>query len=246
MAQLKSPVVVLGARSDIGRAIAKRYAQAGCSLVLAARDAERLAADRADLETRYQVVVRTAEFDLNHTNPDRFFDDVGEPPGTIVMVAGMLGEQSRSEAEDAEAALVMQTNYTGPARFLLAGVRAMKHQTDGCIIGISSVAGERGRASNFVYGSAKAGFTAFLSGLRARLSQDNIHVITVKPGFVATRMTEGMALPAALTAMPDEVAKAVLAAHSKRKNEIYVRPVWRPIMAVIRALPEAIFKRLSI
>jgi decaprenylphospho-beta-D-erythro-pentofuranosid-2-ulose 2-reductase len=246
MASFASPVVILGARSDIGRAIAKRYAEAGCSLVLAAREADRLERDRADLETRYQVPVRTAEFDLHVTNPDTFFRDLGEAPGTLVMVAGLLGEQARAEADDAEATLVMNANYTGPARFLLAGARLMQPHSNGCIIGISSVAGDRGRASNFVYGSAKAGFTAFLSGLRARLFRNEIHVVTVKPGFVATRMTAGMALPPLITAMPDEVAKAVIAAHSKRRNEIYVRAVWRPIMALIRALPEAIFKRLTI
>ena len=246
MATFRSPVIILGARSDIGRAIARRYAEAGCSIVLAARGAERLAPDRADLETRYRVAVRTAEFDLHQTDPDRFFRELGDAPGTLVMVAGVLGEQRKAESEDAEAALVMNANYAGPARFLLAGVRAMQPGNNGCVIGISSVAGERGRASNFVYGSAKAGFTAFLSGLRARLFREGIHVITVKPGFVATRMTAGMKLPPVLTATPDEVARAVLKAHVKRKHELYVRPIWRPIMAVIRALPEAIFKRLSL
>jgi short-subunit dehydrogenase len=239
-------VVILGARSDIGRAIARRYAEAGCSIVLAARQADRLAADRADLETRYRVPVTVVEFDVNDKEPDLFFRDLGNPPGTLVMVAGLLGDQGRSEAEDAEAALVMQSNYTGPARFLLAGARVMERVGNGCIIGISSVAGDRGRRSNFVYGSAKAGLTAFLSGLRARLSGKNIHVITVKPGFVATRMTAGMNLPRALTADPDDVAKAVLKAHSRRMNVIYVSPVWRLIMLVIRLLPESLFKRLSI
>jgi short-subunit dehydrogenase len=111
---------------------------------------------------------------------------------------------------------------------------------------VSSVAGDRGRASNFIYGSAKAGFTAFLSGLRARLSRKNVHVITVKPGFVDTRMTAGMNLPPLLTAQPDEVAAAVLKAHAKGANVIYVGRIWRFIMLVIRLLPEPIFKRLSI
>jgi decaprenylphospho-beta-D-erythro-pentofuranosid-2-ulose 2-reductase len=246
MTGFESPVVILGARSDIGRAIARRYAEAGCEVVLAARQSERLQADRADLETRYQVTARVAEFDLNHTHPDRFFADLGEAPGTLVMVAGLLGEQTKSESEDAEAALVMHANYSGPARFVLAGARLMRERRRGCIIGVSSVAGDRGRASNFIYGSAKAGFTAFLSGLRGRLVSSNVHVITVKPGFVDTRMTAGMKLPPLITAKPDDVAKAVLNAHAKRTNVIYVGRIWRTIMLVIRLLPESLFKRLSI
>lgn len=246
MAAILSPVVILGARSDIGRAIARRYAAAGCAVVLAARQADTLADDKADLETRYNVPVTVVEFDLHKSDPDAFFRDLGESPGTLVMVAGLLGEQSRSEADDAEAARVMEANYSGPARFLLASARTMQDRGEGCIIGVSSVAGDRGRASNFIYGSAKAGFTAFLSGLRARLSKKNVHVITVKPGFVDTRMTAGMNLPPLLTAQPDDVAAAVLKAHAKGANVIYVGRIWRLIMLVIRLLPEPIFKRLSI
>jgi decaprenylphospho-beta-D-erythro-pentofuranosid-2-ulose 2-reductase len=241
-----SPVVILGARSDIGRAIAHQYAASGCSIVLAARDSNRLAADQADLETRYRVAVRVAEFDLHKTEPDRFFQELGEAPGTVVMVAGLLGDQRSSESDDRAACLVMASNYAGPARFLLAAARCMEPVRRGCIIGISSVAGDRGRRSNYVYGSAKAGFTAFLSGLRARLAEKNIQVITVKPGFVATRMTAGMKLPRLLTTSPSAVAKAVLKAHSKRSNVVYVSRVWRLIMLIIRLLPESIFKRLSI
>jgi short-subunit dehydrogenase len=108
------------------------------------------------------------------------------------------------------------------------------------------VAGERGRASNFVYGSAKAGLTAFLSGLRNELAGKGVQVITVKPGFVATAMTADMDLPAALTAQPDEVARAVVAAQLRGRDVIYVRPLWRLIMTVIRAIPEGVFKRLKL
>jgi len=215
-------------------------------MVLAARDSQRLEPDRADLETRYQVPVRVMEFDLNHTEPDRFFAELGETPGTLVMVAGLLGDQHKSESDDAEAALVMHANYAGPARFVLAGARLMRERRSGCIIGVSSVAGDRGRAANFVYGSAKAGFTAFLSGLRARLAKSDVHVITVKPGFVDTRMTAGMKLPPLITAKPDEVAQAILRAHAKHANVIYVGRFWRVIMLVIRLLPEPLFKRLSL
>ena len=108
------------------------------------------------------------------------------------------------------------------------------------------MAGDRGRGSNYVYGSAKAGFTAFLSGLRNGLAATGIHVLTVKPGFVDTQMTAGMNLPKPLTAQPDEVARAVVRAHERRKDVIYVKPVWRPIMLIIRSIPEFVFKKLKL
>jgi hypothetical protein len=122
----------------------------------------------------------------------------------------------------------------------------MERRGSGTIVGVSSVAGDRGRATNYVYGSAKAGFTAFLSGLRNRLAAAGVHVVTVKPGFVATRMTEGMKLPPALTAAPDEVARAVLTAVRQRRDTIYVRRIWWPMMVVIRLIPERIFKRMKL
>ncbi|MEP4341571.1 MAG: SDR family NAD(P)-dependent oxidoreductase, partial [Lentilitoribacter sp.] len=116
----------------------------------------------------------------------------------------------------------------------------------GTIVGISSVAGERGRASNYIYGSAKAGVTAFISGLRNRLAKRGVHVVTVLPGFVATQMTEGMDLPAKLTAEPSDVADAIARAVGGKKDVIYVIPTWHLIMLIIRNIPESIFKRMNI
>lgn len=238
-----APVLILGARSDIGRAIARRYAQAGRPVTLAARRSTTLEADRADLALRSGVTVRLVEFDVTDAQPDRFFAGLGEAPGTVVLVAGALGDQAVSEADDAAADAIMAANYSGPARYLLAAARAMP--AGGCIVGVSSVAGERGRRSNFVYGSAKAGLTALLSGLRGRL-HGRIHVVTVKPGFVATAMTRGMSLPPLLTARPEEVAEAVFRAEARRRDVVYVRPVWRLIMTIIRLIPESLFKRLPL
>ena len=244
MTRIGSPVLILGARSDIGRALARAYAAEGCSVVLAARRADELKADVNDLQVRYGVHVTAAEFDVTASNADSFFADLSEPPGTVVLVAGLLGDQSKSETDDQEAARVLETNFSGAARWLLAAARVMK--PGGTIIGISSVAGDRGRGSNFIYGSAKAGLTAFLSGLRGRLMERGIHVMTVKPGFVHTRMTEGMNTPKLLTAKPDEVARAIIGAQRGGREVLYVRPVWRPIMWMIRAIPERLFKRLPL
>lgn len=241
---IASPVLILGARSDIGRAVARLYAGRGYAVILAARgDVE---AERRDLEIRTNGRIRAIPFDVTDGAPDAFFDALGETPGTVVMVAGLLGDQARSAADDQVATLVMDTNYLGPARYLLAAARLMANVPGGCIIGISSVAGERGRGSNFIYGSAKAGLTAFLSGLRNVHAKGELHVMTVKPGFVATQMTAGMNLPPRLVAQPEDVAVAILRAHESRREVIYVRGRWRPIMAIIRAIPERIFKRLSL
>ena len=241
---IATPVLILGARSDIGRALARAYAARGAPVILAGRgDIE---AERRDLELRAGGQVRAVAFDVTDEAPDAFFDALGEAPGTVIMVAGLLGDQERSAADDTAAALVMNTNYAGPARYLLAAARRMAGVPDGCIIGISSVAGERGRGSNFVYGSAKAGLTALLSGLRNAHAKGGLHVITVKPGFVATQMTAGMKLPGALTAQPETVAAAILRAHERQRDVIYALGRWRLVMAVIRAIPERLFKRLSL
>jgi decaprenylphospho-beta-D-erythro-pentofuranosid-2-ulose 2-reductase len=241
---IASPVLILGARSDIGRAIARLYAARGFRIVLAGRGD--LDSDRRDLELRTRGSVRTVAFDVTDGAPDAFFAALDEVPGTVVMVAGLLGEQERSAADDATAAVVLDTNFSGPARYLLAAARVMAATKGACIIGISSVAGDRGRGSNFVYGSAKAGFSAFLSGLRNAHARSGLHVVTVKPGFVATQMTAGMKLPPPLTASPEQVAVAVLRAHQGHKDVIYVLGRWRLIMAIIRAIPERVFKRLSL
>lgn len=241
---LASPVVILGARSDIGRALARAYAAKGCSVVLAARGD--IATDGVDLELRSRSTVRTAAFDVIDGSPDAFFAGLNATPGTVIMVAGLLGDQATSAANDSDAALVLDTNFAGPARYLLAAARIMSNDPDKCIIGISSVAGDRGRASNFVYGSAKAGLTAFLSGLRNAHAKTGPHVLTVKPGFVATQMTAGMKLSPIMTATPDQVAAAIVTAHEKRRDVIYVLGRWRIIMHIIKAIPENIFKRLSL
>jgi len=237
-------VLVLGATSDIARAIARAYAKAGHNIILAARDSARLEGDAKDLALRYGVQTRIAEFDVLDTgHHTAFLDRLGALPGTIICVVGFMGDQAESQVKPEAAELVMRSNYVGPAAILELAANRMEARRSGTIIGVSSVAGERGRASNYVYGSAKAGFTAYLSGLRSRLARSGVSVITVKPGFVATSKTAGLNLPKALTAQPEEVARAVLKAQRKNRDVVYVRPVWQPIMLLIRALPERLFKK---
>lgn len=242
-----TPVLILGARSDIALAAAHRFAAAGHPLHLAARQPDRLETDRTDLQLRHDVPVTLHDLDLLDTASHApFLDSLPTLPGITLCAVGLMGDQAENAADPARAALVLRSNFEAPALFL--GEVANRYETagKGTIIGISSVAGERGRATNYIYGSAKAGFTAFLSGLRNRLAGRGVHVLTVLPGFVDTRMTAGLNLPAKLTAQPAELGEAIFRAVARRRNVIYVRPIWQVIMAIIRAIPEPVFKRMKL
>lgn len=241
------PVLVLGARSDIGLAIAHNFAEAGHTIQLAARNVETLAADQADISLRHNVDVSLVEFDvLDISQHEAFVDGLATLPQIAVCAVGLMGDQAVSERDPIAASVVMRSNYEGPSSILAVLANRFEQRGSGTIVGISSVAGDRGRATNYIYGSAKAGFTAYLSGLRNRLAGKGVHVLTVLPGFVATRMTEGMDLPAKLTAQPDAVALAIRQAIDKKRNVIYVKPAWYLIMMIIRNIPEAIFKKLKL
>lgn len=241
------PVLILGARSDIGLAIAHNFAEAGHAIQLAARNVETLAADQADISLRHNVDVSLVEFDvLDISQHEAFVDGLATLPQIAVCAVGLMGDQAVSERDPIAASVVMRSNYEGPSSILAVLANRFEQRGSGTIVGISSVAGDRGRATNYIYGSAKAGFTAYLSGLRNRLAGKGVHVLTVLPGFVATRMTEGMDLPAKLTAQPDAVALAIRQAIDKKRNVIYVKPAWYLIMMIIRNIPEAIFKKLKL
>lgn len=242
-----APVLILGGRSDIGLACAHAFAAKGHPVQLAARNAAGLQPEVIDLGLRHPVAVSLHEFDvLDMASHAAFLDALPAAPGIVICAIGMMGEQEASELDFAAAAQVMRSNYEAPAAILGLIANRMEAAGAGTIVGISSVAGDRGRATNYVYGSAKAGFTAFLSGLRNRLAKTGVHVVTVKPGFVATRMTAGMDLPAKLTAQPEELGAAVLNAVTRKRNVIYVRPIWALVMAIIRNIPEPIFKKLKL
>lgn len=243
----KPPVLILGARSDIGKAVAHKFASLGHPVQLAARHVDSLDADKIDIELRHNVTVTLHEFDaLAIDTHEAFVEALPQLPRVAVCAVGLMGQQAENERDIKAAARVMRSNYEGPAGILAVLAYRFEDRGSGTIVGISSVAGDRGRATNYVYGSAKAGFTAFLSGLRNRLAKRGVHVVTVLPGFVATQMTEGMDLPARLTAQPSEVADAIARAVERKKDVIYVRPIWRLIMLIIRNIPEWIFKGMRI
>lgn len=240
-------LLVLGGSSDIGRAAALAFAQRGWAIQLAGRDVEALSREAADIATRSGQNVTTHAFDvLDTASHEAFIDALPKMPDCVLSAVGVLGEQRAAETDATEAARVMRSNFEGPALILGAFAERFVARCQGGIIGISSVAGDRGRASNYVYGAAKAGFTAFLSGLRNRCFKAGVHVMTVNPGFVRTRMTAGLPLPKPLTAEPAQVGEAIFKAYIKGRDVIYVLPVWRLVMGIISNLPEAIFKRTKL
>ncbi|WP_341861982.1 SDR family oxidoreductase [Gymnodinialimonas sp. 57CJ19] len=244
---MSRPILILGAASDMARAVARSFAAEGHPIQLAARNVSRLAEDASDLRTRFGVEVTVHEFDALATDSHKaFVEALPTLPAVAVCAVGTMGTQSESEADPLAAAQVMRANFEGPASILAHLANAMEARGAGTLVGISSVAGDRGRASNYVYGSAKAGFTAFLSGLRNRLANKGVHVVTVLPGFVNTAMLDGIDTPAPLTAEPEEVGAAIVKAVKRNTNVIYTRPIWRLVMAVIRNIPEPVFKKTSI
>jgi len=244
---LSPSILIIGGCSEIGAAVARQFGRAGSRIVLAVRSTEGLdqIADELRIVTPHSVEVHRLDV-LDIERHEAFLDALGELPEIVLCAVGLNGQQGALALDPLAAKRVMEINYVAPALLIGAIANRMEVRNSGTIIGISSVAGDRGRASNYIYGSAKAGFTAFLSGLRARLSRTAIRVITVKPGFVRTRMTAGMEMPSILTAEPEEVAEAVWRAVRKRRSVIYVRPIWRVIATIIRLLPEPIFKKLRV
>jgi decaprenylphospho-beta-D-erythro-pentofuranosid-2-ulose 2-reductase len=239
-------VLILGATSDMAIAIAKKFASAGYQVQLAARNPTQLEPLQSDLQVRYQATATLHAFDaIDYGSHDRFLDSLAIKPDVTICVFGYLGDAMKARTEWAETHRIIESNYTGAVSILdrIANVYATNKK--GTIVGISSVAGERGRQSNYHYGSAKAGFTAYLSGLRNRLYHEGVHVVTVQPGFTYTRMTENLQLPKPLTGYPTDIANAVFTAVENKKNVIYVKWMWRWIMFVIRSIPESIFKKMK-
>ncbi|MGX5819188.1 SDR family oxidoreductase [Chitinophaga lutea] len=240
-------VLILGAGSDMAVAIAREYARAGYAVQLAARNPSQLHPLQQDIAIRHNVPVTLHAFDaLDFSSHRAFYDGLPQRPDVVICVFGYLGDQAKGQRDWNEAARILHTNYTGAVSILNVAAEEMDARKSGMIIGISSVAGERGRMSNYLYGSAKAGFTAYLSGLRNRLFHTGVHVMSVQPGFVYTRMTENLTLPPLLTARPEQVAKDIFQAAGKKKNVLYTRWFWRYIMLIIRNIPEFIFKKLKL
>ena len=239
--------IVLGATSSMARAFSRMAAEKGHDLILAGRDIEDLERQAGDLALRHGISAKAARFDARDA---KTFDPIlkGLPDTGLISAAVFVGSMPEQSAIDEDPALVDGTimdSFTGPARFLTALAPIMEDRKGGTVVGVGSVAGDRGRLGNYVYGAAKAGFHTYMSGLRNRLTRSGGHAVTVKPGFVDTAMTwgiEGMFL----VASPDDVARDIFRAVEKKKDVLYTPFFWRYIMLIIRSVPERIFKKLSI
>jgi short-subunit dehydrogenase len=242
-------ILVLGATSGIAEATCRIWASRGASLFLVARNAEKLAAVAADLRTRGASYVDTAVADLDDTDqhPTLLAHAINSLTGLDVayLAHGILGDQARAEQDFNTAAQILHTNFMAPVSLLtwLANFCVQRHA--GTLAVISSVAGDRGRKSNYVYGSSKAGLSAFLGGLRNRVDREGVTVLSIKPGPVKTAMTAGMK-GSEKFAEVDSVAKSIVSAIDAKKDNLYVPFQWQPIMFVIRNIPERVFKKLNL
>lgn len=240
-------VLILGATSDIAAAMAEQFAREGYALILAGRDMNKLRAMAEKLGRAHGTVCVPQAFDATKSEGHReFYAGLDPRPGIVVCAFGDLPDQFKAQEDPALALRSIQVNFAGAVSILEFAAADLEARNTGHIIGISSVAGDRGRASNYIYGSAKAGFTAYLSGLRHRLFKSGVSVLTVKPGFVRTRMTEGLPLPAPLTATAEQAAAAIIKAMQRKRDTVYVLGRWRWVMLVVRNLPEFIFKRTKL
>ena len=239
-------MLILGATSEIARACALRFAQEGWDLCLAGRRMDALQALAQELHDKTGRAVDCMEFDaLASSTHAALWDSVKDRTDAVLCAVGILGDQIAARHDNAAADRILRANFTGLVPLLSMVADTFEQRQRGLIIGISSVAGDRGRGSNYLYGSAKAGFTAFLSGLRARLEPSGVQVLTVKPGLVASPMLEGRDLPPYLIASPETVALDIANAVRKGRHTLYSPWYWRVIMLVVKHLPERLFMRLK-
>lgn len=239
--------LILGGSSAMARALARAAAARGEGVLVAGRDTDDLAALATDCRFRGAPVAEAIAFDARA--PEGFpalRDRLAAAEGTV-NVAVFVGSMPPQDGIDGDPSLidgVIADSFTGPAR-LLHLLAPLVEERKGTVVGVGSVAGDRGRIGNYVYGAAKAGFHTYLSGLRNRLTRAGAHAVTVKPGFVDTAMTWG--IPGMfLVAPPEKVAADILKAVERRRDVIYTPFFWRYIMLIIRHVPEFIFKKMSI
>lgn len=245
-----SRVLVIGATSGIARAIAAQFARHGSDLVLAGRDLAETEATAADLALRHRVKTSAIQldvlaFDTHERTLSPLWDGSGEALSGAVVCAGYLGDEQRARVDVDEARRILDTNFTGCVSVCNLLANHFEARRGGFLCVLSSVAGDRGRQSNYTYGAAKGALSLYLEGLRNRLFPAGVQVVTVKPGFVDTGMTYGR--PGMfLVASPETIAAGVYRAVAGKKDVVYLPWFWRWLMLIIRNIPEPIFKRMKL
>jgi short-subunit dehydrogenase len=239
-------VLILGGRSEIGTELAVRLAP-GASVVLAARNADRLGEQTAAILAAGAVAVSTREFDADNleSHGPLVASIIAEhgPIDTAVLAFGILGDQGRAEVDAAHAVAVVHTDYVAQVSLLTHLAAAMQQAGRGTLVVFSSIAGARVRRANYVYGSAKAGLDGFASGLADALHGTGVRLLIVRPGFVIGRMTEGMT-PAPLSSKPSQVAAATARALAKGRRTVWIPWALGPAAAVMRLMPQSVWRRM--
>lgn len=243
-------ILIIGATSAIAEATARRFAATGARFYLVGRNTERLTAIARDLEIRtgQPVLYESLDLDLLDQHP-ALLERVSQTFGGIdiaLIAHGTLPDQNACQQSVEKTLAAIHTNALSVISLATLLANDFETRGHGTLIAISSVAGDRGRQSNYVYGAAKGMVSLFLQGLRNRLSSQGVQVITVKPGFVDTPMTAAFEKKGLLWAQPDQIAQGIVAAVERGRNEIYLPGFWRWIMLIIQHIPEGIFKRLKL
>lgn len=241
-------MIVLGSTSEVAQAFVEKALEKGEKyekIYLFTSNKETTERFARHIDVKFFQQSEVIELDLTKEIDYNKFDTVSS--NVLFCATGYLGEGTEEGLYDNKnTEKIIEINYSKLIPVMNHFALKFESRRSGTIIGLSSVAGDRGRQSNFIYGSAKAAFTAYLSGLRNYLFDKNVHVITIKPGFMATKMTEGLPLNPKLTATPKQAAACIYKAYKNRKNVAYVLPVWGIIMMIIRNIPEFIFKKLKL
>lgn len=240
-------VLILGATSTIAWETAKRLASKRMNLILTGRNVEALELLKRDLEARHDVHINVMYLDaLDYDHHEMFFSEVTAAYDLdgVMLMYGELGDQKEAETSFTKARHMIDVNYTSAVSMLNLAATYFEKKRRGFIVAVSSVAGDHGRKSNYIYGSTKAGLSTYMEGLRNRLHKAGVQVLTIKPGLVATKMTQGTANEnSRLLARPQKVAKAIVKHTAKRRNVVYTPGFWLVIMLVVKLMPERLFKR---
>lgn len=238
--------LVLGATSDIGRHIAIGLGKRGYNLYLTGRDESLLQEIKKGIIAKFKVDITIFFFDISaFATHEEFYKKLEIKPEIVFCCVGYYQDQLKARQNFAETLTTITVNYAGVISILNIISNDLEKRNSGSIVALSSVAGERGRQLNYIYGSTKAGLSVYLSGLRNRLHKSNVSVTAVQLGPVYTKMSKGHKLIPVITMQPDDAAEKIIRAGLKRKDVVYIFWAWRYIMFAIRLIPEFIFKRLK-
>jgi hypothetical protein len=240
-------ILIVGAKNEVAKELAKIYAKEGNNLYLSGRNINKLKDFADDLIKNNNINIKLKELDIEKFNTHQdFCDSLEEKLDGVIILTGYYPDPKTAAHDWDSTCRAVSVNYTGPMSILNIISHDMENRRKGFIIGVSSVSGDRGRRKNYIYGSSKSAFSTYLSGLRNRLHKSGVHVLTVKPGFIDTKISEKNNFPRILSAQPIEIAKDIYKAQQSKKDVVYTKWLWRYIMFIVKNIPEFIFKRTDI